>query len=103
MSTPAGRLDRAALEAMSDTELSAVKDVSIEHPGVGKIQFLKPLNLRHGADFAKAVVITEKVVDVYPDAENKPPCGEGLNVPALITLHGIFPVDKTTKQVQFVI
>ena len=44
------------------------------------------------------VVIDRHELTVYPDDNNKPPIGKELNVPARITLLGVYPIDRTTRK-----
>jgi nuclear pore complex protein Nup98-Nup96 len=45
------------------------------------------------------VHIDHQEVTVYPDDDNKPALGEELNIPARITLLGIYPIDRSTREV----
>lgn len=44
------------------------------------------------------VTIRHQEVTVYPDEDNKPPVGQGLNRSARITLFDIYPIDRTTHE-----
>ncbi|KAJ3344175.1 hypothetical protein HDU91_000271 [Kappamyces sp. JEL0680] len=91
---------------MSDAELSAVSNFSISVPLYGSVTFLEPVDLlsasptknRSGIQqiAGEVVIISNQVVTVYPDDETKAPPGEGLNVPAIITLSSCWPKDKQT-------
>ena len=47
---------------------------------------------------AYLVFIDRQELTVYPDDDNKPSVGHELNIPARITLLGIYPVNRTTRQ-----
>ncbi len=44
------------------------------------------------------VKIQRHEVTVYPDDTHKPSVGEELNIPARITLLGVYPTDRTTRE-----
>lgn len=44
------------------------------------------------------VEIKHHEVTVYPDDNNKPAIGEQLNLPARITLFGVYPIDRATHE-----
>eukprot|EP00053_Salpingoeca_punica_P016345 m.153909 g.153909 ORF g.153909 m.153909 type:complete len:1345 (-) comp16948_c0_seq4:430-4464(-) len=87
------------LSAMPLDELRAAKNLTIERPGYGMIEFRGPTDLSGGVDFARVVEISRKVVVVYPPgSKRRPPVGKGLNRPARITLFNVYPTDKSTHK-----
>lgn len=99
LSCSSGPLTAASVRSVAPSTMRAVKDVLIEHPGKGSILFLEPVDFSRGIDLAKAVCISNKEVEVYPSGcENKPEPGSGINLPARVTLHGVFPINKTTRE-----
>jgi hypothetical protein len=48
--------------------------------------------------FFLLVEIDRHELTVYPDDNNKPSVGEELNIPARITLFGVYPIDRTTRE-----
>jgi nuclear pore complex protein Nup98-Nup96 len=96
------------MNRMSNEELNHVENLIVTYPGVGSIHFLEPVDLisaspthdRNGIVkiFGNIIIIEPKVCTVYPGEENKPPIGQGLNVPAHIELLKCWTMDKTTQK-----
>jgi nuclear pore complex protein Nup98-Nup96 len=90
------------LRKFSPTELSKVKDFKVGVPGVGSVSFLEPVDLTTVPSLASIcgniVQFSHKICVVYPDEDNKPARGEGLNVPALISLERCWPVNRSTRE-----
>ncbi|KAK9452619.1 nuclear protein 96-domain-containing protein [Dipodascopsis uninucleata] len=90
------------LRKMSIKELESVANFKIGRRGYGEVMFRQPVDLSsfaHPEDIpGQIVVISHKVLIVYPDDSIKPPVGQGLNVPATITLEKCYPIAKDTKE-----
>lgn len=78
------------------TNSCVVSDFSVYREGYGCIAWPGQTDVA-GIDLDSIVFIRRKEVIVYPDDEDKPPVGEGLNKIAEITLHSVYPVNKTTR------
>jgi nuclear pore complex protein Nup98-Nup96 len=97
------------LMVMSDEELRHVKNFTISIPVYGSVSFLRPVDLlsvsptktRAGISSiaGEIVVIDTQTVTVYPDESFKPPQGQGLNVPAVISLLSCWPRDRVTNDI----
>lgn len=82
--------------AMDDPDsLAYVANVTVRKEGIGSVRWLDPVDLRN-LDIDSIVVLAQGSVDVYPDDSEKPPVGRGLNRPAVITLNGVYKMDKAT-------
>ncbi|CCH57989.1 hypothetical protein TBLA_0A01880 [Henningerozyma blattae CBS 6284] len=86
-------------------QLSSVSNFVIGRKGYGHITFNYDVDLTafahdfEGELFGKVVIFNStKTVEVYPNDNTKPDLGYGMNVPATITLEGIYPIDKVTKK-----
>ncbi|KAF3157137.1 hypothetical protein TWF569_004040 [Orbilia oligospora] len=91
------------LKSMPREKLSAVPDLLVGRTNFGQIRFDQPVDLTAFADALEAIlggVITfaDRVCTVYPPGWDKPLPGNGLNVPATITLEECFPTDREHKQ-----
>lgn len=89
----------AELKKKPLAELRAVKDFTVGRKYYGVMKFLEPVDL---SSFnlddicGNIVVFGPKNVVVYPD-DDQPKVGEGLNLPAEVTLEGCYPINKKTK------
>lgn len=92
----------AELQKRSFAELSRLPDFTVGRVGVGEITFLKPVDLtslKVIADIPGGVIeFTDRSCVVYVDETLKPPPGEGLNVPARISLEKCWATDRATRE-----
>ena len=85
-------------------KLRAVTDLVVGRVGFGQVAFSQPVDLTTldtVEDLLGGIVrLEDRNATVYPDEyeDIKPPPGEGLNVPATITLENCFPLDKSTRK-----
>ncbi|WOO81507.1 Nucleoporin [Vanrija pseudolonga] len=91
------------LRMLSHDQLSSVANFSAGRKGYGEVTFLDPVDLTTLSslnDVLGGVIVVEDLeLTVYPDETNKPERGNGLNVPAEISLENCFARDKGTKQI----
>lgn len=89
------------LKAMSLADKRAVSNFKIGRKYYGHVEFLKPVDLSSFPNLedvlGNIIVFSQKNLIMYPDEDSTPQPGEGLNLPARITLEGCFPVDRATK------
>jgi hypothetical protein len=81
---------------LSEDEKASVQNLTVTKPGVGSITFPGITDIR-GLDIASIVHLDIGEVLVYPESDNKPPPGEGLNRQATITLYQCWPSDDHTQ------
>uniref|UniRef100_A0A8C4R700 Nuclear pore complex protein Nup98-Nup96 n=1 Tax=Eptatretus burgeri TaxID=7764 RepID=A0A8C4R700_EPTBU len=82
----------------SDDGDCIVSNFTIGREGYGSMLFPGEMNVR-GLNLDALVQIRRKEVIVYPNDDDKPTLGIGLNRRAEVTLLGVWPVDKTTGMV----
>jgi nuclear pore complex protein Nup98-Nup96 len=71
---------------MSQAQLAAVRDFSVTKPGVGRIRWLRPVDLRD-ADLNRALTLTPGYAII--DAPAAAPSRAMLNMPCEVTLYGL--------------
>ncbi|KAF9431069.1 hypothetical protein BGZ94_009994 [Podila epigama] len=90
------------LRKMSRSELQRVENFKVGLPGYGSVDFLEPVDLTTVPSLSSIcgdiVQFDHKRCLVYPDEKTKCPRGQGLNVPAIVTLERCWPMDKTTQK-----
>ncbi|KAK2992802.1 hypothetical protein RJ640_009099 [Escallonia rubra] len=87
----------AAKEIAEPGFCSHVKDFMVGRHGYGNIKFLGETDVRK-LDLESNVQFNHREVIVYMDEGKKPPVGQGLNKPAVITLLNVKCTDKKTGQ-----
>ncbi len=84
--------------AQDDPEsLSRVANFTVGRTGYGSVRWIDPVDIR-GLDLDSIVTLARGSIDVYPDADVKPPVGQSLNCPAIITMSKVFKIDKATGE-----
>ena len=93
------------LKELSTEQISSVSNFMIGRKGYGTISFNYDVDLSafardiEGQLFGKVVNFNStRTVEVYPDYNTKPPVGYGINVPATISIEGVYSIDKKTKK-----
>ncbi|ORY25742.1 nuclear protein 96-domain-containing protein [Naematelia encephala] len=94
------RLDR--LKVMEKKALSEIHDFTAGRRGYGEVTFNEPVDLSKvdlDTFLGNVIVFSDMELAVYPDDyPDKPERGQGLNVPATVSLENCFAKDKATKQ-----
>ncbi|XP_058129913.1 nuclear pore complex protein Nup98-Nup96 [Anopheles ziemanni] len=89
-------LDEIA-QLMDEDGRCVVPNFTIGRKGYGNVYFNEPIDVA-GLNLDEIVHFRHKEVIIYPDDENKPPVGSGLNRKAQITLDQVWPHDKTLHE-----
>lgn len=74
-----------------------VPNFTVGREGYGNVYFGKELDVA-GLNLDEIVHFRNKEVIVYPDDDNKPSIGNGLNRDAQVTLDQVWPLDKTKHE-----
>ncbi|WWC69668.1 uncharacterized protein I206_103611 [Kwoniella pini CBS 10737] len=90
------------LRQLSKNELSELHNFTAGRRGYGEVTFIQPVDLTLAPleDLLGTIIVFDQSeLSVYPDDyPAKAPQGQGLNVPARITLENVFAHDKATKE-----
>ncbi|XP_052889086.1 nuclear pore complex protein Nup98-Nup96 [Anopheles moucheti] len=89
-------LDEIA-QLMDEDGHCVVPNFTIGRKGYGNVYFNEPIDVA-ALNLDEIVHFRHKEVIIYPDDENKPPVGSGLNRKAQITLDQVWPHDKTLHE-----
>ena len=88
------------LSAMAREDLDSLASVSnftVGRDGVGSVRWLDDVDVR-GLDLDSIVSLAKGSIEVYPDSSVKPPVGQGLNCPAVVSMLKVFKTDKATGE-----
>jgi len=87
------------LQAMSDEELQAVPNFSVQRKGFGTVEWVDPVDVR-GLVIDKTVEIDDMSIEVYMSEEDTPKRGTKLNRPAICTILGMRKPDEFDGSLQ---
>ncbi|XP_077519119.1 nuclear pore complex protein Nup98-96 isoform X3 [Amblyomma americanum] len=89
-------MDELALMVDSDGHCN-VENFAVAREGYGNVYFPGHMDVA-GLNLDEIVHFRRMEITVYPDDDNKPPVGQGLNRKAQVTLDRVWPVNKTTRE-----
>jgi nuclear pore complex protein Nup98-Nup96 len=89
-------LDELA-ELMDKEGRCVVPYFTVGRKGYGNVYFDEEIDVA-GLNLDEICFLRNKEIVLYPDDDNKPPVGEGLNRKAQVTLDSIWPRDATTRE-----
>ncbi|XP_047101911.1 nuclear pore complex protein Nup98-Nup96-like isoform X2 [Schistocerca piceifrons] len=85
------------LKNYTECGIYTVEKLTIGRNGFGSITFDSPINIKD-LNFDDIVHINHKEVIVYPNEEQKPPAGHGLNCAAEVRLEKVWPFDSCVSK-----
>ncbi|KAL7678351.1 hypothetical protein ACOME3_004579 [Neoechinorhynchus agilis] len=74
-----------------------VRDFTVHRRAVGSIRWPGVTDVRN-MNLDEIVSIEHMEIFVYPSGTERPMVGDGLNKPAFVTLHGVFPFDDARNE-----
>uniref|UniRef100_A0A1A9WVG8 Nuclear pore complex protein Nup98-Nup96 n=1 Tax=Glossina brevipalpis TaxID=37001 RepID=A0A1A9WVG8_9MUSC len=74
-----------------------VPNFTVGREGYGNVYFGKEMDVAN-LNLDEIVHFRDKQVIIYPDNNNEPPIGQGLNREAQVTLDQVWPLDKSTHE-----
>jgi nuclear pore complex protein Nup98-Nup96 len=92
------------LKSLGYEQLTAFEGLVVGRVGRGEVQFLEPVNLTEVPRLQELmgglIQFGDQDCVIYPDYDeaDKPPPGQGINVPARIEILGAWPLDRATKE-----
>jgi hypothetical protein len=84
--------DVLLLSKLNKDELVQIENFVVGRQGIGSVQFPGKTDVTSLGDINTIVEFYPGEIVVYPDESKKPPVGEGLNKPAIVTLEKVFSV-----------
>lgn len=101
-----GSTELRSVEEINNTtkaQRQHMSHLTVIHPEIGEIFWPGQLDTTEDVSLSDIIHFEsrggdKRSVDVYPDENCKPPVGQGLNRPAIITFFNMFPTNKTTKE-----
>ena len=91
---------REEIARMPRAQQKSLKGFMVGRKGCGYVSFDEPVDVTiHSLDdiYGNIIVITLRSITVYPDDNNKPPMGKGLNVPSTLHIENSWPRRRDMK------